>query len=82
LAKQTALWCPGWGKAARVASQRNSIAPELNRPKTSKEIAQNAHPGAVVVDKVIPALVSIPKSSGMARSAGGGTNVRSSQGMD
>jgi hypothetical protein len=35
-----------------------------------------------VVGKTIPALVGIPKSSGMARGAGGGTNVGSSQGMD
>jgi hypothetical protein len=30
---------------------------------------------AVVVGKVVPALVCVPKSSGMARGAGGGTNV-------
>jgi hypothetical protein len=36
----------------------------------------------VVVGKVVPVLVGIPKSSGMARGAGGGANVRGSQGMD
>jgi hypothetical protein len=35
-----------------------------------------------MVGKVVPALVSIPKSSGMARGTGGGTNVGSSRGMD
>jgi hypothetical protein len=33
---------------------------------------------AVMVGKVVPALVGIPKSSGKARGAGGGTNVGSS----
>jgi hypothetical protein len=36
LAKQKARWCPGWGKAAWVASQRKCMAPGLNRPKVSK----------------------------------------------
>jgi hypothetical protein len=35
-----------------------------------------------VVGKVVPALVGIPKSSGMARGTGGGTNVGSRQGMN
>jgi hypothetical protein len=37
---------------------------------------------AVVVRKVVAALVGIPKSSGMAGGAGCGTNVGSSQVMD
>jgi hypothetical protein len=37
---------------------------------------------AVVVGKVVPELVGIPKSSGVARGAGGGMNVGRSQGMD
>jgi hypothetical protein len=37
---------------------------------------------ALVVGKVLPALVGILKSSGMARGAVGGANVGSSQGMD
>jgi hypothetical protein len=35
-----------------------------------------------VLGKVFPALVGIPKSSGMARAAGGGSNIGSCQGVD
>jgi hypothetical protein len=38
-------------------------------------------PRAVVVGKVVPVLVDIPKCSGMARGTDGGMNVGSSQGM-
>jgi hypothetical protein len=37
---------------------------------------------AVVLGKVVPSLVGIPKSSDMAMGAGSGTNVGRSQGMD
>jgi hypothetical protein len=63
------------------------FAEELRGPGTEppqgfkKDCAECIH-RAVVVEKVVPALVCIPKSSGMARGAGGGTNVGSSQGMD
>jgi hypothetical protein len=63
------------------------FAEELHGPRTEppeglKRDRAECISGAVVVSKVVPALVGIPKSSGMARDAGGGTNVASSQGMD
>jgi hypothetical protein len=60
------------------------MAPGLNRSKVSNEIQDRAEriSRAVVVGKVDPELVGIPKSSGMARGACGGTNVLSSQEMD
>jgi hypothetical protein len=63
------------------------FAEELHRPRTEppqgfqRERAECMY-GAVVVGKEVSALVGIPKSSGMARGAGAGTNVGSSQGMD
>jgi hypothetical protein len=39
-------------------------------------------PGAGVVRVVVPALVSVPKSGCVARGAGRGTKVRSSEGMN
>jgi hypothetical protein len=57
------------------------MAPGLNQPKIS-ERSRIVHTRAVMVGKVFPALVSIRKSSGMARGAGGGMNTGSFQGND
>jgi hypothetical protein len=56
--------------------------PGTERPQGFKRHRAECISRAVVVGKVVPALVGIPKSSGMANRAGGGTNVGSNQGMD
>jgi hypothetical protein len=60
------------------------MAPGLNLPKVSKEIARNAKciSRAVVVGKIVPVLGGFSKRSGMARGACGAQNIGSSEGMD
>jgi hypothetical protein len=56
--------------------------PRTEPPQGFKRDRAECISRAVVVGKVIPALVGFQKSSGMAKDVGGGTNIGSSQGMD
>jgi hypothetical protein len=68
-------------------SSIGGFAEELHGPRTTppqgfKRDRAECISRAVVVGEVVPALVGITKSSGMARGAGGRQEVGSSQGMD
>jgi hypothetical protein len=73
---------PRFGESGMGGFAEELHGPGTEPPQGFKRDRAKCISRAVVVGKVVPALVSVPKSSGMAGGAGGGTNVGSSQGMD
>jgi hypothetical protein len=70
---------PRLGESGVGGFAKELHGPETDSPQGFKGDCAECISRAFVVGKVVVALVSIPKSSGMVRGAGGGTDVGSMQ---